>query len=132
MQTEGGELAGGGKMALELNAITSSVNGSNSDSNDVTDGMAFETSNNHSSSRNDLEFLDDQQRWQRTISRSRGNIKHKPTYVSIFASDPDCSSPLFDKFDQRFSTRYLFQMLCDSRNDVSEFGQVQICYCLPS
>ncbi|VDM21015.1 unnamed protein product [Wuchereria bancrofti] len=96
-------------MALELDTTISSVNGSNNDSNGNIIGMVFKTISNHSPSSNDSGFHSDQlqqhqqSKAQRTISRSRGNIKHKPTYVSVFASDPDCSSPLFDEFDRRFA-----------------------------
>ncbi|VDK67095.1 unnamed protein product [Onchocerca ochengi] len=100
-------------MALELDtATTASVNGSNNDNNGNTIGMVVKTSNNHSPSSNDSGFHSDQlqqhqqSRTQRTISRNRGNIKHKPTYVSVFASDPDNSSSLFDQFDRRFAAKY--------------------------
>lgn len=103
-------------MALELDTTISSVNGRNSDSNGNTAGMIFKTNSNHSPSSNDSGFHSDrlqqhqQSRSQRTVSRNRGNIKHKPTYVSVFASDPDCSSPLFDEFDRRFAAKYRFEM----------------------
>lgn len=104
-------------MALKLDRIVSSVNGSNSDSNgNSTDGITFQTNGNHSTSSKDFEFHSDRlQRQQqsrqteRTISRNRSNIKHKPTYVSVFASDPDCSSPLFDEFNRHFAAKYRFE-----------------------
>ncbi|VDP11465.1 unnamed protein product [Onchocerca flexuosa] len=98
-------------MALELDtATTASLNGSNNDNNGNTTGVVVKTNNNHSPSSNDSGFHSDQlqqhqqSRTQRAMSRNRGNIKHKPTYVSVFASDPDNSSPLFDEFDRRFAT----------------------------
>lgn len=103
------EKLAGSKMALELDTTISSVNGNNNDNNGNITGMVFKTISNHSPSSNDSEFHSDQlqqhqqSKAQRTMSRSRGNIKHKPTYVSVFASDPDCSSPLFDEFDRRFA-----------------------------
>ncbi|KAL3997910.1 PDZ domain (Also known as DHR or GLGF) family protein [Acanthocheilonema viteae] len=98
-------------MALKLDTSMSSMNGSNNDSNgNSTGGMIFKTNSNHSPSSNDSGFHSDRlqqyqqsRQSQRTISRNRGNIKHKPTYVSVFASDPDCSSPLFDEFNRRFA-----------------------------
>uniref|UniRef100_A0A1I7VGX0 PDZ domain-containing protein n=1 Tax=Loa loa TaxID=7209 RepID=A0A1I7VGX0_LOALO len=95
-------------MALELDTTVSSVNGSNNNSNGNTT-VIFKTINNDSPCSNDSGFHSDrlqqhqQSRSQRTIFRSRCNIKHKPTYVSVFASDPDCSSPLFDEFDRHFA-----------------------------
>uniref|UniRef100_A0A0R3RQK1 PDZ domain-containing protein n=1 Tax=Elaeophora elaphi TaxID=1147741 RepID=A0A0R3RQK1_9BILA len=94
-------------MALELDTTISSLNGSNNDSNgNSTGGVLFKTNSNHSPSSNDSGFHSDrlqQQQSKRTVSRNRANIKHKPTYVSVFASDPDCSSPLFDEFNRHFA-----------------------------
>uniref|UniRef100_A0A915PSX1 PDZ domain-containing protein n=1 Tax=Setaria digitata TaxID=48799 RepID=A0A915PSX1_9BILA len=88
-------------MALELDTVTSSVNGNGSNSNG-----SLKANNNYSPISNDSGFHSDRLQYkpQRTVSRNRANIKHKPTYVSVFASDPDCSSPLFDEFDRRFAT----------------------------
>ncbi|CAG9540331.1 unnamed protein product [Cercopithifilaria johnstoni] len=105
-------------MALKLDTTISSMNGSNIDSNgNNTGGIIFKTNNNHSPSSNDSGFHSDRlqqhqqsKQSQRTISRNRGNIKHKPTYVSVFASDPDCSSPLFDEFNRRFAAKYRFEI----------------------
>lgn len=105
-------------MALKLDTTISSMNGGNNDSNgSATGGMLFKISD-HSPSSNDSGFHSDRlqlhqqsKQLQRTVSRNRNNIKHKPTYVSVFASDPDCSSPLFDEFDRRFATKYRFEML---------------------
>ncbi|MCP9261044.1 hypothetical protein DINM_004436 [Dirofilaria immitis] len=90
----------GSEMALELDTSTSSVIGSTNDNNGNIAGVIFKTSSNNSPNSNDSGFHSDllqqhyQSKSQQTISKSRGNIKHKPTYVSVFASDPDCSSPL--------------------------------------
>ncbi|KAM3721313.1 Pro-interleukin-16 [Dirofilaria immitis] len=99
----------GSEMALELDTSTSSVIGSTNDNNGNIAGVIFKTSSNNSPNSNDSGFHSDllqqhyQSKSQQTISKSRGNIKHKPTYVSVFASDPDCSSPLFGEFDRRFA-----------------------------
>ncbi|VDK70350.1 unnamed protein product [Litomosoides sigmodontis] len=121
-------VATGSKMALKLDTTISSMNGSNNDSNDGdTDGMLFKISSDHSSSSNCSGFHSDRlqlhqqsRQSQRTMSRNRVNIKHKPTYVSVFASDPDCSSPLFDEFNRRFATNrpnFLNGTLCPPTGD---------------
>lgn len=103
-------------MALQLDTIAAStLNGSRS--NGGYDAV-FKSKSSHSPSSNDSGFHSDQltqqqqhqQRHpqpQRPTSRNR-NVKHKPTYVSVFATDPDYSSPLFDQFDRRFSAKCLF------------------------
>ncbi|VDN01474.1 unnamed protein product [Thelazia callipaeda] len=101
------------KMTLELNtsSLSSSLRPTNAVNNFIPSNSAVSkttgSSNSHSPSSNDSGFHGDhslkQQHQPSHGSKSRANIKHKPTYVSVFASDPDPSSPLFDEFDRHFA-----------------------------
>lgn len=88
----------GDRMALRLDTGVSSMSGG-------VNGTGPKSTSNHSPSSNDSGFHSDQlpaEQCKRPSSRGR-HIKHKPTYVSVFATDPE-SNPLFDDFDRRFST----------------------------
>ncbi|VDN33660.1 unnamed protein product [Gongylonema pulchrum] len=102
-------VAPGDEMALQVDSVTSPAGASSGAAN----GSVLKAKSAHSPSSNDSGFQSDQltqqhlQDQRRPSSRNR-NIKHKPTYVSVFASDPDYSSPLFDEFDRRFAAWYIY------------------------
>ncbi|VDM23408.1 unnamed protein product [Toxocara canis] len=90
-------------MALQLDALSAS-SGMMPSSNGVLNGAP-----SHSPLSSDSGFHSDQigaeqQQQQRTAPPLRTkNIFHKPTYDSVFATDPDTNT-IFDKFDRRFQT----------------------------